>query len=106
MAFTLETLDGRIAERASASASQSYTASLVDAGPAKCAQKLGEEAVETVIAALAEDENALVKESADLLYHWLVLLRSKGVPLQKVMAELEARTAQSGFEEKASRAES
>ena len=69
----------------------------------KAAKKLGEEAVETVIAAVGGDKNALVSESADLLYHWLVVLALAGVPLSEVVAELERRTAQSGLEEKASR---
>ena len=69
----------------------------------KAAQKLGEEAVETVIAAVKGDTEGLVSESADLLYHWLVVLALAGVPLSEVLAELERRTAQSGLAEKASR---
>lgn len=103
MSLTIEALDARLAERASADPAQSYTAKLIAKGPAKCAQKLGEEAVETVIAALGTDRQELVKESADLIYHWLVLLRAKNIPLSDVMAELDARTAQSGLAEKAAR---
>lgn len=105
MPLTLEALDERLAARAAAAPEESYTAKLLSRGTAKCAQKLGEEAVETVIAAMAHDNAELVKESADLLYHWLVLLRAEGVPLADVMAELERRTARSGLEEKASRGE-
>ena len=68
-----------------------------------CAKKLGEEAVETVIAAVKGDAEGLVSESADLLYHWLVVLAIAGVPLSSVLAELERRTGQSGTAEKASR---
>ncbi|WP_404400902.1 phosphoribosyl-ATP diphosphatase [Pelagibacterium halotolerans] len=101
--MTLDALDARLAERTAASPEDSYTAKLIARGTAKCAQKLGEEAVETVIAAMAHDKAELVKESADLIYHWLVLLRAEGVPLSDVMTELERRTAQSGLEEKAAR---
>ena len=103
MSFTLEALDGRIAERASASPEESYTARLLARGTAKCAQKLGEEATEAVIAAVRHDRDELVKESADVLYHLLVLWRAEGVALEAVMDELERRTAQSGLSEKASR---
>ena len=72
-------------------------------GPERAAKKFGEEAVETLIAALGGDGRALVSESADLLYHWLVMLALAEVPLSEVMAELERRTSQSGIAEKASR---
>lgn len=103
MTLTIEALDARLAERASASPDQSYTAKLLAKGTAKCAQKLGEEAVETVIAAMSGDRSELVKESADLVYHLLVLLRAQGVELGEVMEELDRRTAQSGLAEKAAR---
>jgi len=103
MSFTLEALDQRIAERAAAAPEESYTARLLARGTAKCAQKLGEEATEAVIAAMCHDPQELAKESADLLYHLLVLLRAEGVELGAVMAELERRTGQSGLAEKASR---
>jgi phosphoribosyl-ATP pyrophosphohydrolase len=103
MSLTLETLDQRLAIRAEASPEDSYTARLLIAGIERCAQKLGEEAVEAVIAAVSGDREGLVGESADLIYHLLVTLRAAGVPLGEVMAELERRTAQSGLEEKASR---
>lgn len=105
MAFSLEQLDAFLAERAKAGAGISYTAELLAKGVAHCAKKLGEEAVETAIAAVERDTRALTRESADLLYHLLVLLRAGGVPLEDVLAELQRRTARSGLEEKASRAE-
>ena len=103
MSLTLETLDQRLAARANASPEDSYTARLLIAGIERCAQKLGEEAVEAVIAAVCGDREGLVGESADLVYHLLVTLRAAGVPLSEVMAELERRTSQSGLEEKAAR---
>jgi phosphoribosyl-ATP pyrophosphohydrolase len=101
--FTLDDLAARIAERAGATADASYTKSLLDGGPARAGKKLGEEAVEVVIAAMQGERPALVAESADLLYHLLVLLHQAGVPLADVLAELERRTGQSGHAEKASR---
>jgi phosphoribosyl-ATP pyrophosphohydrolase len=101
--FTLADLAAIIAARAGAAADKSYTKSLLDAGPARAAKKLGEEAVETVIAAIEGEPKALVGESADLLYHLLVVLQARGIELDEVMAELKRRTAQSGHEEKAAR---
>lgn len=103
MSFTLEDLDKRVAMRAAASPEESYTAKLLARGVAKCAQKLGEEATEAVIAAVTGDRVELAKEAADVLYHLAVLLRAADVPLARVMAELETRTAQSGLAEKAAR---
>jgi len=103
MAFTLDDLDARVAGRAAASPEESYTAKLLARGVEKCAQKLGEEAVEAAIAAVAGKKVELAKEASDVLYHLLVLLRVSDVPLAAVMAELESRTAQSGLAEKASR---
>ncbi len=100
----LDRLEARIRARAAAGeADKSYTASLLAKGPAACAQKLGEEAVETVIAALQNDPKGLVSESADLLYHWLVLLQARGVTMEQVFAELDRREGVSGLAEKASR---
>jgi phosphoribosyl-ATP pyrophosphohydrolase len=101
--FTLEDLAKIVASRAQESADKSYTRKLLDAGVEKCAKKLGEEATETVIASTAGTKEQVVAESADLLYHLLVVLKSRGVDLSEVYAELERRTAQSGLEEKASR---
>lgn len=82
--------------------SASYTAKLL-ADPSLAAKKLGEEAVETVIAATQGDNAAIAAESADLIYHWLVVLAAAGVPLDEVAARLEAREGTSGLDEKASR---
>ena len=102
-AFTLVDLERIVFERASASPDASYTAKLLRDGPARTAKKLGEEAVEAVIAATEGDRAALTSEAADVLYHLLVVLRGADIPLSDVMAELERRTNQSGLAEKASR---
>jgi phosphoribosyl-ATP pyrophosphohydrolase len=101
--FTLADLEKRVHEHAKASAKDSYTRALLDKGVAHCAKKLGEEAVETAMAAVQEDKGRLVAEAADLLYHLLVLLEARGITLAQVEAELDKRTAQTGHEEKASR---
>jgi len=101
--FTLADLEKRVHERAQVSASESYTRALLDKGVDHCAKKLGEEAIETVLAALQNDKGKLIGEAADLLYHLLVVLEARGVKLADVEAVLEKRTAQSGHEEKASR---
>ena len=85
------------------SAAKSYTRELLDAGPERCARKLGEEAIETVIAALGADKTALTREAADLVYHLLVLLESRDLALSDVLAELESRMGTSGLAEKAAR---
>lgn len=103
--MTLEELEARIALRAAASPDESYTAKLIARGIDKAAQKLGEEATEAVIAAVTHDKAELTKEAADLLYHLLVVLRAADLPLSAVMAELDARTARTGLEEKAARKE-
>jgi phosphoribosyl-ATP pyrophosphohydrolase len=101
--FTLHDLEKRVRERAAASAEVSYTRKLIDKGIAHCAKKLGEEAVETALAAVGEDRERLTAEAADLLYHLLVVLQARGVTLAEVEAALAQRTRQSGLEEKASR---
>ena len=101
--FTLDDLARTIAERAQAGAATSYTSSLLAKGPAHCAKKFGEEAVELVIAAATQDDAAVRAEAADVLYHLLVVLKSRDVALSQVIGELERRTGQSGLEEKASR---
>jgi phosphoribosyl-ATP pyrophosphohydrolase len=101
--FSLNTLEGIVAERAKASPETSWTAKLFAGGQPKAAKKLGEEAIETVIAAIAGDRENLKYEAADTLYHLLVVLKIADIPLSEVMAELERRTAQSGINEKASR---
>ncbi len=92
----------RIAERRGADPATSYSARLL-ADPKLAAKKLGEEAIETVIAALAETPGRLAEESADLLYHWLVLLEANGVSTEEVARCLAAREGRSGLEEKAAR---
>lgn len=101
--FTLEALESIIAERAASTDGSSYTASLMRKGQPKASQKLGEEAVETIIAALAGDKSEVVSESADLLYHLFVVWKLAGVSLDDVLAELQRRTSQTGLEEKAAR---
>jgi len=101
--FSLSDLEKVVDERSKASPDESWTAKLVLAGQPKAAKKLGEEAIEAVMAAVTGDRTNLTYESADVLYHLLVVLKIAGIPLQDVMAELERRTAQSGLKEKASR---
>src|ERR1700704_1801946 len=96
----LQRLAALIGARRAESASKSYTRELLDGGPERCAKKLGEEATETIIAALVQDNRALTREAADLVYHLLVLLESKRVPLGDVLAELESRMGISGLAEK------
>ncbi|MFB9953313.1 phosphoribosyl-ATP diphosphatase [Rhizobium puerariae] len=101
--FSLNDLEQIVAVRAKASPEESWTAKLAAAGQIKAAKKLGEEAVETVIAALSQDRKDLTCESADLLYHLMVVLNIARIPLQDVMDELQRRTGQSGLQEKAGR---
>jgi phosphoribosyl-ATP pyrophosphohydrolase len=104
MPFSLFDLETIVAARAGVAPEQSWTAKLLAAGPSRVAKKFGEEAVEAVIAATEDDRNALVNESADVLFHLLVLLKARGIALADVMTELERRTVQSGIAEKAARA--
>ena len=99
----LARLAATIKARRVESADKSYTRQLLDGGPKLCAKKLGEEAVELVIAALAEDDAALVGEAADVLYHLLVLLEARGIAIADVLAALEGRMATSGLAEKTAR---
>ena len=101
-AEVLVRLSATIESRKDGDPSASYTAKLL-ADPSLAAKKLGEEAVETVIAAMQGDPAALAAESADLVYHWLVVLAAAGVSLDEVAAKLEAREGTSGLAEKASR---
>jgi phosphoribosyl-ATP pyrophosphohydrolase len=105
MGDALERLEATIRSRRSADPALSYVAKLFARGRAKIAQKLGEEAVETVIASLAADRAAVVGEAADLLFHLTVLLADLDIPLADVLAELERREGLSGLTEKASRKE-
>jgi phosphoribosyl-ATP pyrophosphohydrolase len=99
----LARLDAVIASRKGADPASSYTAKLLAGGPPLAAKKFGEEAVEAVLAAAQGDKDALAAESADVIYHWLVLLAAAGVSLDEVAAKLEAREGTSGLDEKASR---
>ncbi len=103
MSDVLLQLAATISARRSATADSSYTRQLLDAGPAKCAKKLGEEAIETVIAGTSEGDEQLKAEAADLIYHLLVLLESRGVALNDVLAVLAKRQGVSGLKEKAER---
>jgi phosphoribosyl-ATP pyrophosphohydrolase len=103
MSEPLDRLFATIAARKGADASTSYTAQLLAAGVEKCARKFGEEAVEAVIAAVAHDPKALAAESADVLYHLLVLWAAAGITPEDVYAVLKTREGQSGLQEKASR---
>ncbi len=99
----LARLDAVIASRKGADPASSYTAKLLAGGPPLAAKKFGEEAVEAVLAAAQGDKDALAAESADVIYHWLVLLAASGVSLDEVATKLEAREGTSGLDEKASR---
>ncbi len=109
--FTIHDLAATIDARAASGGEASYTRKLLDKGAEQlldkgaehCAKKLGEEAVETVIAAVENDRDHLIAESADLLFHLLVLLKARGVKLEDVEATLAQRTNMSGLEEKAAR---
>jgi phosphoribosyl-ATP pyrophosphohydrolase len=101
--FTIADLEQRITDRANASAEESYTRKLLDKGAAQCAKKFGEEAVEAVLAAVSEERDRVVAESADVFYHLLVMMHARGVQLSEVEALLESRSKKSGLEEKASR---
>jgi phosphoribosyl-ATP pyrophosphohydrolase len=101
--FTIQDLAARIKTRAAASAEVSYTRKLLDRGVEHCAKKLGEEAIETALAAVAEDRERVIAEAADLVYHLLVVLEARGIALSEVEAALAARQSQSGLDEKASR---
>ncbi len=101
--MTLEELEAIIATRAAASPSESWTAKLLSQGPEKVAEKFGEEAVEAIIEAVKGDKDPLTSEAADVLFHLLVMLKSRDVAVADVMAELARRQSQSGLAEKANR---
>ena len=103
MSDILSRLERLIGERKALAPEHSYVAKQLAKGPLKLAEKLGEEAVETVIAAIAQDDAALTGEAADLLFHLLLVLGGRGVPLAAVLAELERREGISGIDEKAGR---
>ncbi len=101
--MTLEELERIVASRAQASPDDSWTAKLLATGPEKTAEKFGEEAIEAVIEAVKGDSARLTSEAADVLFHLLVMLHARGVPLSDVMEELARRQSRSGLQEKASR---
>ena len=100
---TLERLYKLVVERKSADPEVSYVARRMKQGTAKIAQKCGEEAVETVIAAMQNDKKEVINESADFIFHWLMLLVDQGITLPEVIAELVRREGISGLDEKAAR---
>ena len=100
---TLERLAATIEARKTASPDSSWTAKLLAKGPEKCAEKFGEEAVEAIVAAVKNDRQNLTAEAADVLYHLLVMLAARDVPLADVLAELDRREGTSGIEEKSAR---
>ncbi len=99
----LAALADTVAQRRTAPPGDSYTAKLLSQGVEKCAKKFGEEAVETALAAMTGDRQHIKSETADVLYHLLVLLAACEVPLGDVMAELNERFGTGGLEEKAAR---
>jgi phosphoribosyl-ATP pyrophosphohydrolase len=105
MTDTLSRLWDTIEARAAADPAASHTAQMLALGPAKCAEKFGEEAIEAIIAAARGDRAALVHEVADTLYHLQVMLKACGVDWQKVTSELAGREGRSGIEEKARRSQ-
>jgi phosphoribosyl-ATP pyrophosphohydrolase len=104
-ATILDRLFATIESRRGADPSSSWTAKLLAGGPEKAAEKVGEESVETIVAALTQDGEALANESADLLYHLLVLWAAKGIAPEDVWRALESREGTSGIAEKAARNE-
>jgi phosphoribosyl-ATP pyrophosphohydrolase len=103
MANTLTRLETIIRSRNGGDGGKSYVAKLTGKGRKKVAQKFGEEAIETIVAALAEDDDALVGEAADTLFHLLILLAERDIPFSHVLAELDRREGISGLDEKAAR---
>ncbi|APX23739.1 MAG: phosphoribosyl-ATP diphosphatase [Rhodobacteraceae bacterium] len=101
--MTLEDLEAIVAARAEASPDESWTAKLLAKGPEKCAEKFGEEAIEAIIEAVKGDREKLTGEAADVLFHFLVMLKARDLPLADVMEELARRQGRSGLAEKASR---
>jgi phosphoribosyl-ATP pyrophosphohydrolase len=103
MEFTIYDLERRVDERATASPEVSYTRKLLDRGVAQCAKKLGEEAVELALASVVESRERLIDETADLIYHLLVVLKARDIKLSDVETVLGARAGQTGLQEKSSR---
>ena len=103
--MTLDDLFDTIQSRKNAQPESSWTAKLLSKGPEKCAEKFGEEAIEAIIEAVKGDKERLTSEAADVLYHLLVMLASRDVPLSDVLDELNRRQGQSGLQEKSSRSD-
>jgi phosphoribosyl-ATP pyrophosphohydrolase len=101
--FTIYDLERRVDERANADPDVSYTRKLLDRGVAQCAKKLGEEAVELALASVIESRERLIDETADLLYHLLVVLKARDIKLSEVETVLGTRAGQTGLQEKSSR---
>jgi phosphoribosyl-ATP pyrophosphohydrolase len=101
--MTLQKLAATIEARKTADPDSSWTAKLLSLGPEKCAEKFGEETIEAIIEAVKGDKDALTSEAADVLYHFLVMLASRDVPLDDVLDLLEQRQGTSGITEKANR---
>ena len=103
MSEVLQRLSATIASRKGADPASSHTAAMLAKGPAKCAEKFGEEAVEAIIEAAQGNREALVREASDVVYHLLVMLAAQDLSLDDVLAELERREGTSGIAEKAAR---
>jgi phosphoribosyl-ATP pyrophosphohydrolase len=101
--MTLDDLYATILDRKTADPSSSWTAQLLTKGPEKCAEKFGEEAIEAIIEAVKDDKDALTSEAADVLYHLMVMLAARDVPISAVMDTLAKRQSKSGIAEKAAR---
>ena len=101
--MTLQQLENTIIARKSADPSSSWTAQLLAKGPEKCAVKFGEEAIEAIIEAVKGDKQALISEAADVVYHLMVMLASRDVAFDDVLAELARRAGTSGIDEKVQR---
>jgi phosphoribosyl-ATP pyrophosphohydrolase len=99
----LDRLAATVDARRGADPGSSWTAKLLSRGPEKCAEKFGEEAIEAIVEAVRGDRERLVSEAADVLYHLVVMLASRDVALDDVLAELERREGVSGIDEKAAR---
>ena len=99
----LRTLEQVIISRKSADPGSSWTAQLLAAGPEKCAEKFGEEAIEAIIEAVKGDQKALTSEAADVVYHLMVMLASRNIDFNDVLTELAKRSGTSGLDERAQR---
>ncbi|MGC6526723.1 MAG: phosphoribosyl-ATP diphosphatase [Paracoccaceae bacterium] len=101
--MTLDDLEKIISKRAQSDPSESWTAQLLSKGAEKCAEKFGEEAIELIIEVVKGDREKMISETADVVFHLLVMLHARGVRVEEVLSELEARQSQSGLEEKRQR---